>query len=105
MITWWDWYTSIILVFYVSHFNSLESMLNPVHHTEIPHPPGRDTLVITLILFFHLPILVNSSLNNPEYRDKYPLIPIFRIYNFIKCITGIFSLVTNDYVICDSSII
>ena len=55
MITWWTWPTFIILVFHFSRFNSLESLLDLVQRTAIPHPPGRTTLVI--IFYTHSPFI------------------------------------------------
>ena len=103
MITWWDWPTFIIFVFRVSRLSSLESLMDLVQHTAIPHPPGRNTLVIIFILFFPLSILVNSLLTSPGSCDQDPLIPVFPIHDFSECVTGIFSLVAGDYVIPDSS--
>ena len=57
MITWWTWTTLIILVFHVSCFNSLESLMDIVQHISTPHPPGRTTLVVifyTLLSFINL---------------------------------------------------
>ena len=96
IITWWAWPNFIILVFRVSNFNSLESLLGIVQNTEIYRPPGRTTLVIIFIFFFPLSILVNSLLTSPGSCDQDPLIPIFPIQDFRKYVTGIFSLVIGD---------
>ena len=105
MITWWDCPTFVILVFRVSCFNSLDSLMDLVQHTAIPHPPGRTTLVIIFILFFPLSILVNSLITSPGSCDQDALIPVFPIHDFSECVTGIFSLVTGDDVIGDSSLL
>ena len=84
MITWWAWTTFIIIVFHVSRFNSIESLLNAVHHTAITHPPDRTTLVIIFVLFFPLSTLVNSLLTCPGSCGQEPLIPVFLICDFSK---------------------
>ena len=105
MITLWAWTTFLILVFCFSCFNYLETLLDLVEYKSISHPPGRTILVITFILFFPLSILVNSSFTSPCYCDQDTLIPIFNIHDFSVCVTGIFSLVTGDDVICDPCIL
>ena len=105
MINCWDCPTSIIIVFYVSCLSSLESLMDIFQHTEISHPPGSTTLVMIFILFFLLSFLVNSLLNSPGYCDQDPLIPVFPIHDFSKCMPVIFSLVTCDDVISDSSLL
>ena len=105
MIPWWSWYTFIIIVFHISRFNSLESLKDLVQHTATPNPPGSNTLVIIFILFFTLSILVNSLHTSPGSSDQDPLILVFPIHNFIKCVTVILSIVTGDDVIHDSSIL
>ena len=84
MITWWDWPTYIILVFHVSRFNYLESLLDLVQHTATLHPPGRATLVIIFIHLFPFSILVISSLTSPVYHDQYPIILVFAIHDFCE---------------------
>ena len=105
MITWLDWPSFIILVFRVSCFCFLMSLLNLFQHTAIPHKPGRNTLVVIFILFFPLSILLNSLLTSPGYCDQYPLIHVFPIHDFSEYVTGIFGLFTGDYVIRDSSLL
>ena len=105
MITWWAWTISIILVFHVSNFGSLESLLDLFHHTANPLPQVRTTLVIIFILFFNFSILVKLSLNSHGYCDQDPLIPVFPIHKFSECMTGILSLVMGDDIIHDSSLL
>ena len=103
MITWWDWTTYIILVFHISHFNYIESLLDLVYPTAIIHLPGRTKLIC--IRIFPLSTLVISSLTSPVSCDNDPTILVFPIHNFRKCVTGIFSLVMGYYVIHDSGIL
>ena len=83
----------------------LESLPDLVQHTAIPHPPGRTTLVIIFIHFFPFSILLISSLTNPVSCDQDPIILVFPIHDFSKCVTGIFSLVMDEDIIYDSSIL
>ena len=105
MISWWDWPIQIILVLPVSCLNYFESLLDLVQHTAIPHPLDRTTLAIIFIHFFPFSILVISSFTSPVYRDQDSIILVFPIHDFSKCMTGIFSIFTGDYVIHDSGIL
>ena len=105
MITRWDWPTFFILVFHVSSFNSIESLLDLVQHTATPHPPGRTTLNIIFVLLLSLSILANSLLTSPGYCDQDPLIPVFPIHDFSECVNVIFSLVTGDDIIRESNLL
>ena len=105
MITWWAWNTFIIIVFHVSRFSSLESLLDLVYHTAIHNPPGINTFVNIFIIFVTLLTLVNSLLTNTGYCYQDQLIPVYPIHNFREFVTGIFSLVTGDAVIRDSSLL
>ena len=105
MITWCYCPTHIILVFNVSCFNYLESLLYLFQHTEIPHPPVRTTVVIIFISLFTFKFLLVSSLTSPGYCDQDSIILVFPIHDFFGFVTGIFSIVAGDYVFCDSGII
>ena len=105
MIIWWDWHTYIILVFCVSCLNYLESLLDLFQYTATPHTPGRPTLVIIFIHLFTFSILVISSLTSPGSCYQDPIILVFTVHNFSKCVTKTFSLVTGDDVIHDYSIL
>ena len=76
-----------------------------VQHTETPHPPGSTTLVIIFIHFFPFSIFVISSLSNHVSCNKYPIIIVFPIHDFSDFMSGIFSIVTGDDIIHDSSIL
>ena len=100
-----SWPIHIILVFCVSCFNSIESLLDIVQHTAIPHMTGRTTLVIIFIRFFPFSILVILSLTSPGSCDQDPIILVFSIHYFSKCLALIFILVMVYYIIRDSGII
>ena len=76
-----------------------------VQITTIPHPPCRTTLLIIFYPLFLLSILVNPLLTSPGSCTQYLLIPVYPIHNFREFVTGIFSLVTGDAVIRDSSLL
>ena len=64
-----------------------------VHQKAIPPPLGSTTLVIIHFNFILLSILAILLLTNIGSRDQDPIVLMFSIHDFRKCVTGIFSLV------------
>ena len=106
MVTWWSWTTSFTLVFHVSSFISLlnhiwilyRSQQPPIHHAGLHYS-------LSFYPLFLLSILVNPWLTSPGSWTPKLLIPSCPIHNHSKCVTGIFYLLTGDYVIGDSCLL
>ena len=96
MITWWDWPTFFIIVFRVSWFISLDSLLDIFQNPAIPHPPGRTILVIIFYPLFSF-INIDKSITYQSW-NLWPRLThsYFLIHDFSKCVTGTFSLVIGD---------
>ena len=72
-----------------------------VQHTEIPHPLGITTLVTIYLCPIILSILFISLLTNPGYGDQDPIVLVFSIQAFRKCMTGMFIIFMADDIIRD----
>ena len=84
---------------------TIEQLLDLVQQTSIPYTLDRNTLVIIRLHFILFSILVISLLTNPRSCDQDPIVLMFSIHGLCECVTGIFSLFTDDKIICDSVII
>ena len=83
---------------------TIESLLSLFQNTAIPHLIGRNALVIIRIHFILFSILVIVILTNPGSCDQHPIVLIFSIREFRKCVTVIFSIFAVYDIIFDSGI-
>ena len=103
MVTWWDWNTSFILALHFSCFIFVlifswilsSSQQSPIHHAGLHYL----SLFYPILL---LSILVNPLLTSNGSCTQDLIITVYPIHDFIKCVTRIFIIVTDDYVIRDS---
>ena len=102
MVTWWDFPTYFTIVFHVSRFIFLlshswilsSSQQSPIQHAGLYY-------LISFYPIFLLSILLNTLLISSRSCTQELIIPVYPIHDFIKCVTGIFSLVMGDDVIRD----
>ena len=90
---------SLVSSFYWVTFGSCPAHINP------PSTMQDYITYYLFILFYFLSILVNPWLISPVSWDQDLLIPVCPIHNYIKCMTGIFSIFTGNDAIHDSCLL